>query len=84
MVNMETYELDPIYPQIEDEDDYLIYDDGYIEQIPRWTQQRVVWFLIAMVIIIAMIGMLIMPLLQIAITPVPSYIPPPITPPSQL
>jgi hypothetical protein len=89
---MDAYELDQPYLQIDDEtyyDDnegaeYLIYDDGYIEQKPRWTQKRVVWFLIALVIIVAMIGLLIMPFLQTVITPIPSYIPPPITPPSQL
>lgn len=88
IVNMDAYDLESPYPQFEDEadydDDYLIYDDGYIEQTPRWTQQRVVWFLIASVIIVAMIGLLIMPLLQTLITPIPNYIPPPITPPSQL
>lgn len=88
---MKAYELEQTYPQLNDDiydddesDDYLIYDDGYIEQEPRWTRQRVVWFLIAMVVIVAMIGVLIMPLLQMVITPIPTYIPPPITPPSQL
>lgn len=65
--------------------DYLIYDDdGFVEQEPRWTRRRVIWFVIAMVIILAMVGLLIMPFLQSIMIPLPSYIPPPATPPSQL
>lgn len=89
---MEAYDIDETYPQFDeepydDEDepiDYLIFDDGYIEQTPRWTRQRVVWFLLALVIIMAMIGILVLPLLQTIITPAPTYMPPPVTPPSQL
>ncbi len=89
---MEAYDIEETYPQVDeepyyDEDehiDYLIFDDGYIEQTPRWTRQRVIWFLLALVIIMAMVGILIMPLLQTIITPTPTYMPPPITPPSQL
>lgn len=92
MVIMEAYDLEQTYPQFEDETeyeddesiDYLIYDDGYIEQGPRWTRQRVIWFLVASVIIVAMIGILMMPFLQTIITPAPTYMPPPVTPPSQL
>lgn len=91
MVDMDAYELEQSYLPIDDDiyyDDhegaeYLI-DDSYIEHQPHWTPKRVVWFLIALVIIVAMIGMLLMPLLQAAITPMPSYMPPPVTPPSQL
>ena len=67
-----------------DDIDYLIYDDGYIEQEPRWTRRRVIWLLIAIVIIAAMVGLLALPLLQPLLMPAPSYIPPPVTPPSQL
>jgi len=89
---MEAYDIDETYSQFDeepydDEDeaiDYLIFDDGYIEQTPRWTRQRVVWFLLALVIIMAMIGILVLPLLQTIITPAPTYMPPPVTPPSQL
>jgi len=89
---MEAYDIEQPYQQFDDETyydedesvDYLIFDDGYIEQTPRWTRQRVVWFVLALVIITAMLGLLIMPLLQTVITPVPTYMPPPVTPPSQL
>jgi hypothetical protein len=89
---MEAYDLEQPYSQFDDEPDYedddtldyLIYDDGYIEQVPRWTRQRVVWFVIATVIILAMVGLLAMPLLQTIINPVPTYMPIPATPPSQL
>lgn len=92
MIIMEAYDLEQTDSQFEDEDayddddsiDYLIYDDGYIEQVPRWTRQRFIWFVIATVIIIAMIGVLMIPFLQTIITPTPTYMPPPVTPPSQL
>lgn len=90
---METYNTDNMYlpddtTHIEDDEVYidpdLIYDDGYIEQEPRWTRRRVILFLIALVVILAMVGVLIAPFLQSMVMPLPSYIPPPATPPSQL
>ena len=81
---MEAYEIDANEYHLEDEPfDYLIYDDGYIEQEPRWTRQRVIWFSIALIVILAMILLLIAPFLQMISPPVPSFIPP-ATPPSQL
>lgn len=77
------YENDPIEDN-EDTVDYLIYDDGYIEQEPRWTKRRVIYFVIALVIIIVMVLAIVAPLLMTIANPAPTYMPPPATPPSQL
>jgi len=92
--NMEIYhtdydEYDPIGETPDEVDaaegvDFLIYDDGYIEQEPRWTRRRVIMFLIALVIIGAIIIVLLAPVLQNLIFPAPTYIPPLATPASQL
>lgn len=96
MIYMETYNTNDIHIQTDtepyyDDEDYeaenpihLIYDDGFVEQEPRWTRRRVILFLIALIIILALVGVLIAPLLQSTMMPLPSYIPPPATPPSQL
>ena len=82
---MEAYDTHIHHAETDEEHvKYLIYDDGYIDEQPSWTRQRIIWFVIALVIIMSMIVVLILPLLQTYITPVPSYIPPPMTPPSQL
>jgi len=64
--------------------DFLIYDDGYIEQEPRWTKRRLMMFLVALIIIGAMVVVLFAPVLQNLIFPDPTYIPPLATPASQL
>ena len=57
----EIYENDPIEDD-EDAVDYLIYDDGYIEQEPRWTKRRVIYFMIALIIITVMVLAIVAPL----------------------
>lgn len=64
--------------------DFLIYDDGYVEQEPRWTKRRAVLFMLALVIIGAMVLVLVAPLLQNLNFSTPAYIPPLATPASQL
>lgn len=83
--HMEAYDIEYHSLSEEYEDfDYLIYDDGYIEQKPRWTRQRISWLIVAILVITAMVGLLIFPYITTLISPVPTYMPPPITPPSQL
>ena len=86
MMIMEAYDTYIHHPEETDEEqvEYLIYDDGYIDDQPHWTRRRMIWLVIALLIITAMILVLILPLMQTYITPIPSYIPPPATPPSQL
>lgn len=90
---MEIYETDyDDYDYIEDDTaddpdagvDYLIYDDGYIEQEPRWTRRRMILFVIAVMMIFVVLVVLFAPLLQGVIVPQPAYIPPLATPASQL
>ncbi len=92
---MEIYETDyDDYDDIEDDTadnpdedagvDYLIYDDGYIEQEPRWTRRRIILFMIAVMMIFVVLVVLFAPLLQDVIMPQPAYIPPLATPASQL
>lgn len=85
--NQDNYEYDDEpFEEADSSDgvDYLIYDDGYIEQEPRWTRRRIVLFVIALLIITAIIVVALAPFLQNLLSPVPGYIPPLATPASQL
>ncbi|GEM_PF-4536990 len=68
---------------LNDENDEIDSDIAYIpddtlEQRPHWTVKRVIYLMIALVIIAALVVYMVLPALQIWLTPPPSPLAPPL------